>query len=147
MRTAKTNSWVHRDCQNQTTLWEIFGALKRGMKPLQATRWDVMPLELVPRHKRRSVHASPTAQANDDLAFRFNRTKVEFLNTEIEAARTFLDIALSTRDPASKKRNVHRARRAYAIIQRGLQLVTLTDGEAQFVHQNLKSLNRAFANL
>ena len=61
--------------------------------------------------------------------------------------RTFLDIALGTRDLETKERNIHHARKAYAVIQRGIALVTLTDSEAQFFYQNLKLLRSAFANL
>ncbi len=85
-------------------------------------------------------------QANDDLAFRFNRTKVHFLNIEIQLARTFLDFAMGTRDPAKQERNIRNARKAYAVIQRSIRLVTLTDREAQSLYQNLKLLESAFAN-
>jgi hypothetical protein len=117
------------------------------MKALRAIHWETVPLALVPRHKRKPLHVGVTAHANDDLAFWSNRVKIDFLNTDIQLARTFLDIALGARDAAKKERNIRQARKAYDVVQRGMSLVTLTDSEAQFLYQNLKLLKSAFANL
>ena len=117
------------------------------MKAVRAIHWETVPLALVPRHKRKPRHVGVTAHANNDLAFWSNRVKIDFLNTEIQLARTFLDIAIGARDAAKKERNIRQAWKAYEVVQRGMRLVTLTDSEAQFLSQNLKLLKSTFEDL
>ena len=66
--------------------------------------------------------------------------QLDFLLTDIGAANTFLDVAVTTRDPVSHARNVGHATEAYDLVLRMSERAHLSLEEAEDVRNRLALL-------
>ena len=65
---------------------------------------------------------------------------VEFLLVDLDTALTFIDIAETTADEETRRRNFHNARYAYDTVLRLMQKVTLDDAQNEALQKQLTLL-------
>jgi hypothetical protein len=66
--------------------------------------------------------------------------RVEFLLTDLDTALTFLDIARTTTNEETRRRNFENARRAYDTVIQLMQRVPLDDAQNEFIQGKLTLL-------
>ena len=90
------------------------------------------------------LHARETETSKPAIDIRnrelFKRVGADFLNLDIETARTFVQIALTTKDPARRERNGKSARRAYDTVLRFTQTLGLSESDVKHLKRDLHRL-------
>lgn len=77
---------------------------------------------------------------------RLNQTSIDFLKVDVQTALTFCEIAQS-RDLTKRLRNRRHARQGYDTIVRLMDHVSLAEGDAQYLAENLEKLRAQLVNL
>lgn len=76
----------------------------------------------------------------DELQEETRVVQLEFLLTDIGAANTFLDVANTTRDAATRARNVQHANDAYSMVDRMAGKVRMGSADAENLQSKLEML-------
>jgi hypothetical protein len=72
-------------------------------------------------------------------------SRVEFLLADLDAALTFLDVAKTTTNEETRKRNFQNARHAYDTVVELMQKVTLNDEQNEEIQEKLTLLRTRLA--
>jgi hypothetical protein len=76
------------------------------------------------------------------LAAALEDAKAEFVLREVELARTFLDVADTTRDQSNAERNIEHARKAYEVAMRYFRDGMFAPTEQEKIRGKLAELGR-----
>lgn len=77
-----------------------------------------------------------------DLRTNMELTNAEFLLTELDVARTFLDVAETTNDRETVRRNCQHARLAYDTVLKFLPRVLLEEADRKTIETSLALLKQ-----
>jgi|SRR5215471_6067881 len=97
--------------------------------------------------KPKLAAAKPTMDELLASRERMNRVSLEFLETDLETALTFVEIARQTSDDSRRKRTCSAARRAYESVQKFVNKVELSAEHGKQVALGLKRLKSELEGL
>ena len=97
--------------------------------------------------KTKLAAAKPTVDELLASRERMNRVSVEFIETDLETALTFVQIARQTSDDSRRKRTCRAARRAYDSLKGFANRVELTAEHGKQVALGLKRLKSELESL
>jgi len=97
--------------------------------------------------KHRYAAPRPTLAEMMASAEDFNRAGTNFLKVDLATALIFVDIALTTNDPAKKLRNRKSARKAYDTVTKQMTKVRPSDRDIGELHANLDRLRSELRRL
>jgi hypothetical protein len=90
----------------------------------------------------------PTMDQFLGMRLELNRTRTQFLKTDVQTALTFSSIALNTgRSPETRRRNLTNARKGYDTITAFLPKVTLSPEDREFLRVRLVRLKSELEEL
>lgn len=91
--------------------------------------------------------AKPTMDEMLALRSRFNKASTDFLKLDLNTALTFTRLARESDNEIKRERNRRSARKAYDTVLRLKQKISLNEGDAKQISENLERLKSELISL